>query len=241
MASMGADPRPSRGLLRRFPVTLAFLAILVGVAASTGSLWHRVPHVLIHDAGFRPSDAMALDVARLIGAAWFTTGPRSLLQALLLTTIGVGLLERRSGSVRAAVAFLGLHAVAFLSLGALYLLPATHGLVRDTRDIGASAGYFGVLALVAGGSRGWRWSVGVAVLVAGATWIAGAGSHGVLGRDVNAGAEHTIAILVGGGIGGYLGGRDRARRGPAERHRPAPGGPQADASDGDGARGKGAP
>ncbi|MEJ2287601.1 MAG: hypothetical protein P8Y02_02965 [Deinococcales bacterium] len=198
---------------RRYPVTLLLLAVLLGAGLATGSAWHTVPHGVIRDAGFRPSDALALDLGRLLSAAWFTTDPWSLLQALVLTGLGVGLVERRLGSAWAAAAFLGLHALSFLSLALLYVVPATAGLVRNARDIGASAGYFGTLALALAITPRWRWLVPAFAIVTAASWLDAAAAHHVLGRDVNAGAEHLFTVVYGGLAGGLLGARRRHRAG----------------------------
>lgn len=195
--------------MRRYPATLALVVVLVAVGIATGSAWHAVPHVLIHDAGFRPSDGLALDVGRLLGAAWFTTDPWSLLQAVVLTGVGVGLLERRVGGAWAALAFLALHAASFLSVVLIYAVAPASGLVRDARDIGASAGYFGVLALVVAMMPRWRWLVPAFALLTLVGWLDSASAHHVLGRDVNAGAEHLFTVLYGGTAGWIAGARSR--------------------------------
>ncbi len=214
MASSGLPssrtPPRLRGL-RRYPVTLTLLLVLVVVGLLTGSAWHAVPRYVIHDAGFRPTDGLSLDLLRLLGAAWFTTDPWSLLQALALTGLGVGLLERRAGSWWAALAFLGLHVLSFLTLALLYVLPPTAGLVRNARDVGASAGYFGALALALAMTPRWRWLVPAFAVVTAVGWLAAATAHGVPGRDVNAGAEHLFTVVYGGALGWLLGAR--ARRG----------------------------
>ena len=220
MASSGAPssdgPSSSRGTSpnrwpRRYPVTLVLLGILLGVGLATGSAWHPVPHAVIADAGFRPSDGLALDLWRLLSAAWFTTDPWSLVQALALTGLGVALVERRLGSAWAAGAFLGLHALSFLSLTLLYALPGTSGLVRNARDIGASAGYFGTLALALAMTPRWRWLVPAFAIVTAASWLDSAAAHHVLGRDVNAGAEHLFTLAYGG-VTGWLLAAHRTRR-----------------------------
>jgi len=208
-SSHGASPTPWP---RRYPVTVLLVGILLGAGLATGSAWHAVPRIVIHDAGFRPSDALALELWRLLSAAWFTTDPWSLVQALALTGLGVGLVERRLGSAWAAGAFLGLHALSFLSLTLLYALPATRGLVRDARDIGASAGYFGTLALALAMTPRWRWLVPAFAIVTVVSWLDTAAAHHVLGRDVNAGAEH-LFTLVYGGLAGLLVARRSVRRG----------------------------
>jgi hypothetical protein len=195
-------------------VTFVLALLIVGLA--TGSAWHVAPRAVIHAAGFRPSDALALDLGRLFGAAWFTTGPWSLVQALALTALGVGLLERRFSSAWAALAFLGLHAVAFLSLALLYVLPGMGGLVRNARDVGASAGYFGTLALALGMTPRWRWLVPAFAAAMALRWIGAATANGAPGRIVNADAEHLFTVVYGGGTGWLLGirARNRAGRGP---------------------------
>lgn len=201
---------PGLPLLRRYPVTLVLMLVLAVVGIVTGSAWQAVPRYLIHDVGFRPSDGLALDLGRLLGAAWFTTDPWSLLQALVLTGVGVGLLERHVGSGWSALAFVGLHVVSFLTVALLYALPLSAGLVRNARDIGASAGYFGALAAVAAMTPRWRWLVPAFALLVLIGWLDNATAHGVLGRDVNAGAEHLFTVLYGGSAGWIVGERRRA-------------------------------
>jgi len=208
MASEDAQ-RPS--LLRRYPVTLTFVLALLAVGLATGSAWHGAPRDVIRAAGFRPSDALALEMGRLFTAAWFTTGPWSLVQALALTAVGVGLLERRFGSAWAALAFLGLHAIAFLSLTLLYVLPGMGGLVRNARDVGASAGYFGALALGLGATPRWRWLVPSFAAALALQWLATVTSSDAPGRVVNASAEHLFTVVYGGGAGWLLGIRARGR------------------------------
>ena len=206
----------------RYPVTITFLMVLAAVGLATGSAWQRLPHLVIHQAGFRPSDALAFDLGRLLGAAWFTTDPVSLAQALVLTALGVGWLERRAGSVWAATAFVGLHLASFLGVVALYLMPFTHGLVRDVRDVGASAGYFGALAVVVAMTPRWRWLAAFAALAAVGAWLGSVAAQGVLGRDVNAAAEHAVAWLLGGTVGWIAGVRQRARTQLAQATREPP-------------------
>jgi len=208
---MASPDAASRSPLRRYPVTLLFVAGLLGVGLASGSAWGAPPHALIRAAGFRPSDALALDLGRLFSAAWFTTGPGSLVQALAFTALGVGLLERRFGSAWAALAFLGLHALAFLSLGLLYVLPGTGGLVRNARDVGASAGYFGTLALAFAMTPRWRWLVPAFAIAVALGWLGTAAANAVPARDVNAGAEHLFTVVYGGGVGWLLGVRARRR------------------------------
>ena len=208
MASADARRPP---FLRRHLVTLTFVLALLAVGLATGSAWHDAPRALIHAAGFRPSDALALDLGRLFSAAWFTTGPWSLVQALALTALGVGLLERRYGSGWAALAFLGLHAVAFLSLSLLYVLPGMGGLVRNARDVGASAGYFGALALGLAATPRWRWLVPAFAAALALRWLATAAASGAPGRIVNADAEHLFTVVYGGALGWWLGIRARRR------------------------------
>jgi len=213
MASADAHRPP---FLRRHPVTLTFVLALLAVGLATGSAWHGAPRAVIHAAGFRPSDALALDLGRLLGAAWFTTGPWSLVQALALTALGVGLLERRFGSGWAALAFLGLHVLAFLSLALLYVLPGMGGLVRNARDVGASAGYFGALALALGMTPRWRWLVPAFAGALALRWLGTATTSGTPGRIVNAAAEHLFTVVYGGGVGWMFGIRagNRTRQGP---------------------------
>ena len=214
MASSGlpSSRTPSWALgLRRYPVTLTLLLVLVVVGLLTGSAWHAVPRYVIHDAGFRPTDGLSLDLRRLLSAPWFTIDPWSLLQALVLTGLGVGLLERRAGSWWAALAFLGLHVLSFLTMALFYVLLPTAGLIRNARDIGASAGYFGALAAVLAMTPRWRWLVPAFALVTLVIWLDTAAAHDVLGRDVNAGAEHLMTVLYGGTAGWLAGVRGRRR------------------------------
>jgi len=208
---MASADAPRSSGLHRYPVTLAFVLVLLVVGVATGSAWHSAPRAVIRAAGFRPSDALALDLGRLFSAAWFTTGPRSLVQALVLTALGVGLLERRLGSAWAALAFLGLHALAFLSLALLYVLPGAEGLVRNARDVGASAGYFGTLALALAMTPRWRWLVPAFAIAMALNWLGAAAARGVPGRTVNAGAEHLFTLVYGGGSGWLMGVRARRR------------------------------
>lgn len=211
MASPKASPARFQ-LPLRYPVTGILVAALLCVAIVTGSAWHTVPHAVVRAAGFRPTDGLHLDLVRLFGAALFTDDPWGLAQALVLTGVGVALLERRAGSGWALAAFAGLHALAFATVTLLYAVPATAGLVRDTRDIGASAGYFGVLAVIAAGSPRWRWGLVAFTAVTASVWLVSASAPHALGRSVNAGAEH-VATLVYGGVAGLLAQRRlRARR-----------------------------
>lgn len=201
-------------LALRYPVTLALLAALAAVAVATGSAWHALPAAVIREVGFQPTDVADLELGRLLSSLWFTAGPWSLAQALFMTGVFVGLLERRAGSGWAAVAFVGLHVLSFATLALLYALPPTHDLVRNARDVGASAGYFGVLAVVLAMRPRWRWLVGALLVVNVVLWLDSTSAHHVLGREVNAGAEH-LGTLLYGGAAGWLA-AERARRRPDE-------------------------
>jgi len=207
-------------LALRYPTTILLLGALLGVALVTGSAWLDVPHGLIRAVGFRPTDLLHLDLLRLFGAALFTDGPWSLIQALALTGVGVALLERRAGSLTALLAFALLHALAFATVTLLYAVPATTGLVRNSRDIGASAGYFGVLAFSAAMAPRWRSALVAFTALTATVWLVTTSAPHALPRSVNAGAEH-VATLVYGGAAGWLAERFRRLRGATGSRRGA--------------------
>jgi len=149
-------------LLRQLPLTFTLLVLMLvcNVAAKTLTALLRPAWQKLF--GFAPVDLWTGEWYPLFSSLLLTTGRFSFYASFVMLAVCVGLTERRCGTLRALLTFLGVHVVALLILSILVAWPlAQLGVERgqllfDTNDVGPSAGYYGCLGLFVIVS-GWRW------------------------------------------------------------------------------------
>ncbi|MCA9319497.1 MAG: rhomboid family intramembrane serine protease [Planctomycetes bacterium] len=147
---------------------------------------------------------------------WPTT-----LALLVVLAVTVGLTEARFGSLRALLAFLGIHLATLIVLGmTVEILPGQPGseggmeAFAQLPDVGPSAGYFGCLGIIVA-TLTWpgRWWLAAAAL----GWLVVAVAIPPIGR-VRPGPDHVadLAHLLAFGFGLALGAAINRRRRHAE-------------------------
>lgn len=140
-------------MLPRLPFTGAMVVLLLFAGLLTNSHVTQLQAELVHRFGFAPRDLVSFEWVRLVTSVFFTQGGASSWIAAILVTLFAGMAEVAWGTVPAAIAFWGAHAVAVLVTAAVALPLHLAGdelatLVYVTRDVGPSAGYLGCLGLV---------------------------------------------------------------------------------------------
>ncbi len=148
-----ADRRgiPSRVVraIGRCPATLLMLAVLVFVALLTGTNALRLPREVLESVGFPPRTFGIDQAYRVVTSAFVTIGPRVLPGALIMVAIAMGAAELAWGSLRALLAFWGVHLFTFASTTVLGIAIggaaslASVSQVLALPDVGPSAGYMG--------------------------------------------------------------------------------------------------
>jgi hypothetical protein len=189
----------------RVPFTLATVALIALAGWLTGTAsGERLGVRAIARLGVSPADTFSFDLVRAMASALVTNGPLAFWTGIAATAVLVGLVELRSGSLRAVIAFWGSHLItlvlAWAILAPLHLAGvASSSLLYLARDVGPSAGYMGCLGYLLAGLRGpLRWpslGVGVAVL----TGMLAVGLRGIVAdpAGVSAALSHLIALPVG--------------------------------------------
>ena len=150
----GLVPVMSIGLfLGRLSFTLMMLATLLMVALMTNTHFQPITRQLLNRTGFAPSDLWFGRLERIFTSALVTAGGKVFWEALFMVAFAVGWAEWRTGWKRTAATFWGVHLLALVLLSLIVSL-ALHQLrfigleaSEVARDVGPSAGYFGVLGL----------------------------------------------------------------------------------------------
>lgn len=143
--------------LRRYPVTLTGLVVLVVVGLSSGAVTAPVAdHPWAAEVSYGLGPLSTGHVATVITGAGLAATPILYLAVLGSFAGFVGLAERLLGSTRAALLWVTGHLVAVLGgIGLVGLLGS--GPVRDAVDVGPSGGALFAGLVAAGGlPRGWR-------------------------------------------------------------------------------------
>jgi len=190
--------------LRRFPFTLAMLALLGPVAILTNTHATEISAQWQQRLGFAPIDLLALDFGRLFTSALVTAGGRVFWEALGMIAFAVGLAEWMTGTQRAALTFWGVHLSTLLLESLVFALPmhflgVTLGsLVALSRDVGPSAGYFGALGLVSARLKyPWDLISGGLIFIGLQIALIYASGNNNLGLEVSADLAHLIAFPLG--------------------------------------------
>lgn len=138
--------------IKKFPTTLSLLAILSLTAILTNTHVQALPDFLLQQTGFAPLDLIKLDIKRMASSLFVTTDPAVFMLAFAMIAISAGLAEAKTSSLRTALTFFGVHSLSLIGVS-LIALPlhwlniAEGTLIALSRDVGPSAGYFGVLGL----------------------------------------------------------------------------------------------
>jgi hypothetical protein len=190
--------------VRRLPFTILMLVLLGLTAIFTHTHSAPLSAIWIDRLGFAPADLLALDLGRLFTSAVTTNGGIVFWEAFAFTALSVGWAEWHWGTRAAVLVFWGVHLVTLIILSLIIALPLhwmgfTIGtLIALSRDVGPSAGYFGVLGLDVAGLRSpWRWITGgliLTVLMAALLTIGGGPGSGI---GMSAGLAHLIAFPLG--------------------------------------------
>ena len=183
---------------RRF--TLGFLGVMIAANWAAGGLWRDLPAAALARWGISHDDLARGEVWRLITANFLSKHPRMLVDQIAFSLCIIGWFEWHHGSLRAFAMFFVTNTAGFLLtlfwvVGVLKTYPAWAGL--DTmRDIGMSAGGFGVVgAILADLPRKWLLLGGALVLL---------GAKFLLLPDPIADIAHPITLVLGFALERYL-------------------------------------
>ena len=133
------------------PATLLMLTVLVAVALLTGTNALRLPREVLESVGYPPRTFGFDQAYRVVTSAFVTIGPRVLPGALIMVALAMGAAELAYGSLRALLAFWGVHLFTFASTTVLGIVIgdaeslAAVSQVLSLPDVGPSAGYMGCL------------------------------------------------------------------------------------------------
>jgi len=191
-------------LLRRFPFTLAMLALLGLVGVLTNTHVTDISAQWLERLGFAPIDLLALDIGRLFTSAVVTAGGTVFWEALGMVALAVGLAEWTAGTFRAAWMFWGVHLFTLVLESLIFALPmhflgiTLGSLVVLARDVGPSAGYFGALGLVSARLKyPWDLVTGGLIFVGLQFALVHTSGSNRLGMEVSADLAHLIAFPLG--------------------------------------------
>jgi hypothetical protein len=159
-------------LIRRIPFTLCMVLVLLLAAWGTHSFFQELARAWVSRLGFAPRDFWFFRWERLVLSALVTSGSTIFWFALLMVTFTSGIVEWKDGSLRAVVAFWGVHLVSLILESLLFLLPLHQvGFIQAravffSRDVGPSAGYMGSLGYVITFlPKRWQWLTIAAILI----------------------------------------------------------------------------
>ncbi len=192
-------------LPRRVPFTLALLLTLLAIGVLTGNLADRLSPAWYHQLGFAPRDLWTLEWRRLVTSALTTAGGDDFWLPWLAVALVVGVTEWTFGTRWTFIAFWALN-LATLALEALLVGLSAHLLSHPlaiamipVRDVGPSAGIFGLLGVLSGAlPKPWRWISGAGGLLALALiLIAPPESDTTAALAAAAGLAHLIAFPLG--------------------------------------------
>jgi len=161
---MGATLALAGRIARRIPFTLAMLVAILLAALATNPSFGRISEVWIQRLGYAPRDLFHLRLDRLVTSVLLITNARSYAQAFLTIGLVGGACEWVTGTRLIAAVFWGTTLIATIAesvlvAAPLYALGSSFGeSLYVTRDIGASASYFGCTGLACALlPKPWRW------------------------------------------------------------------------------------
>ncbi len=153
-----------KAALSRLRFTITLEVLLVVVALLTNPSFGKTSAQWIERLGYAPRDLFHLGWHRLITSTLVITNTQSYIQAFLTIGLAGGITEWVLGSRRAALVFWGADLAATVGESLFFALPlflvgSDLGQQAFTlRNVGASAGYFGLTALLCTLlPRPWRW------------------------------------------------------------------------------------
>lgn len=153
-------PRPLV-LLKQFPLTITLLVLMLACNVAANTVTELLRPAWQNLFGFSPADLWTGDWYPLFSSLLLTTGRFSFYASFVMLAVCVGFTERRYGTLRTLLTFLGVHVVTLLMLSVLVAWPLVQlefergHLLFNTNDVGPSAGYYGCLGLLVMAS-GWR-------------------------------------------------------------------------------------
>lgn len=179
--------------LWRLRFTLGFLGVMIAANWAARGVWRDLPDMALARWGISHDDLARGEIWRLITANFLSKHPRMLVDQITFSLCIIGWFEWHHGSLRAFAMFFVTNTAGFLLtlfwvVGVLKTYPAWAGL--DTmRDIGMSAGGFGVVgAILADLPRKWLFLGGALVLL---------GAKFFLLPDPIADIAHPITLVLG--------------------------------------------
>ena len=141
-------------IVNRLPFTLIMVVLLLLVAWWTNSYFQELTRAWVNRLGFAPRDFWFLRWERLILSALVTSGGVTFWFALGMVAFTSGVAEWKTGTLRVALTFWGVHLVTLVVEGLIFSLPMrqlgfeqAHALFFS-RNVGPSAGYMGCLGLI---------------------------------------------------------------------------------------------
>jgi hypothetical protein len=151
-------------ILCRIPFTLAMLIAILLAALATNPSFGTISEVWIQRLGYAPRDLFHLRLDRLVISVLLITNARSYAQAFLTIGLVGGACEWLVGTRLLAAVFWGTTLIATIAESVLIAAPldalgSSFGeKLYVTRDIGASASYFGCTGLACALlPKPWRW------------------------------------------------------------------------------------
>jgi len=187
-------------VLWRLRFTLGFLMVMLTANWAAGGVWRDLPDAALARWGISHNDLIKGEIYRLVTANFLSKHPRMLLDQIAFTLCVIGWFEWHHGSLRAFGMFfvtntMGFMLTLFWLVGMLKIYPAWTGL-DSLRDIGMSAGGFGVLgAILADLPRKWLLLWGALVLL---------GAKFFILPDPIADIAHPVTLVTGFVLERYL-------------------------------------
>ncbi len=179
--------------IRRLPLTLAFLSVMLVANALAGTFSGHIDPDVLAVRGIGLNAIRNGDLLRFVTAIFLSHNLPMLLRQLFFAAIVIGAAEWLWGSWRAAGLFFGLDVVATATLLAAVALIPGLGALAGVTDVGMSMGGFGLIGVfVATRRKGAFWLVAILGLVAGKYAIA---------PEPLTDAGHVIALVIGFGAG----------------------------------------
>jgi hypothetical protein len=141
-------------VVSRLPFTLIMVTLLLLVAWWTNSYVQELTREWVNRLGFAPRDFWLLRWWRLFLSALVTSGGVTFWFALGMVVFTSGVAEWKTGTLRTALTFWGVHLLTLVLEGLTFSLPLRQlGFAQEralffSRNVGPSAGYMGCLGLI---------------------------------------------------------------------------------------------
>jgi len=151
-------------IIKRLPFTLCMIILLMLVAWATQSYFQELARIWVNRLGFAPRDLWVFRWERLILSVLVTSGGVTFWLTSGMVAFSSGIAEWKTGTLRAALTFWGVHLVTLILEALIFSLPL-HRLgftqaraVFFLQNVGPSAGYMGSLGLITTFlPKPWRW------------------------------------------------------------------------------------